>query len=88
MKKMAATYNPEEIRVGSVVRRMLAGTIPVDLIVQKIENGVIDCGWTFDLATGAEIDKDLGWGPKYGVTGSYLIGLTPESEKQDATSRN
>lgn len=33
--------------------------------------------WTFDLRTGAEIDKDLGWGPPTTeepnkVTGSYI----------------
>lgn len=33
---------------------------------------VMDLGWTFDRASGAEVDEDLQWGPKYGRTGTYL----------------
>ena len=29
-------------------------------------------GWTFCRKTGAEIDEELGWGPEFGVTGSFL----------------
>lgn len=28
--------------------------------------------WTFDRDTGVEEDEELGWGVKFGVTGSYL----------------
>ena len=72
------------MQTGDKVVRMLAGTVPMDMVVTKIENGVITCaavqpngsqfdgGWTFDEATGAEIDHELSWGPQYGATGSFL----------------
>jgi len=63
----------EHIKAGDVVTRMLAGAIPMQLNVVAVKDGVIDCGWTFDVKTGMEIDDDLGWGPKYGFTGSYLV---------------
>lgn len=44
------------------------------LKVTAIDDKLIHCGdWTFDLATGAEVDEDLGWGPD--GTGSYLQEL-------------
>jgi hypothetical protein len=30
-------------------------------------------GWTFDRKTGAEEDHEIGWGVKFGHTGSYLV---------------
>lgn len=31
------------------------------------------CGpWAFDAETGAEVDDELGWGPEYGRTGSFI----------------
>jgi hypothetical protein len=63
----------ENLKVGDVVTRMLAGTIPVRLTVSAITDRNITCGaWEFDKATGAEIDEDLGWGPPPLMTGSYL----------------
>ena len=60
--------------VGDVVTRMLAGTVPMQLKVTKIEGDLITCGWwTFDAETGAEIDEDLDWGPPPLRTGSYLV---------------
>ena len=46
----------------------------MQMTVEKVENGVISCkgGWTFDVETGAEIDDELRWGPKWGATGSML----------------
>lgn len=63
------------IEVGDTVKRMLAGKIPMDLKVTEITEDLIVTGggWTFDRRTGAEVDEDLQWGPKYGVTGSYLV---------------
>lgn len=29
--------------------------------------------WTFDKATGMEVDEGLRWGPQYGVTGTYIV---------------
>jgi len=64
------------VKPGDTVTRMLSSArIPMTLIVEKVENGVITCkgGWTFDVKTGAEIDDDLQWGPKWGATGSQLV---------------
>lgn len=74
------------LKKGDEVVRMLAGSIPCKLIVLEVRgdrvicgneliNGVdgINEGWTFDLATGAEIDDDLGWGPPPKFTGSFLV---------------
>jgi hypothetical protein len=73
-----------QVRAGDRVTRMLAGTIPQELTVTKVDKELIHCcgpdgvnwcsdgchGWTFDRATGAEVDMDLGWGA--GRTGSFL----------------
>lgn len=64
-----ANIKPEDI-----VTRMLAGTIPIELKVEKVENGIIHLygGWTFNQQTGMEIDEDLGWdGLTY--SGSFLV---------------
>ena len=67
MKKLS------EVKAGDVVYRYLAGVIEMPLNVQSVENGIIDCGGTFDQATGAEIDEDLNWGPPPKMTGSYIL---------------
>jgi hypothetical protein len=61
------------LQVGDKVNRNMAG-IPMLMTVKQIDDGVITMvgGWQFDVATGAEIDEDLCWGPKYGRTGSTL----------------
>lgn len=33
----------------------------------------IEDHWQFDRETGVEEDERLGWGMKFGVTGSYLV---------------
>lgn len=65
------------IKPGDVVERMLAFAIPCYLIVQSVENGIIDCGWTFSRETGLEIDEDI---PS---TVSYLRKVLTEEEKQE-----
>lgn len=37
------------------------------------ETFTVGLGWMFDKKTGAEIDDDLHWGPKYGRTGSFAV---------------
>lgn len=62
-----------DVKVGDVVVRWLAGTVPMELRVTSVEEGRIHCGpWIFDQATGAEIDDDLDWGPPPKMTGSVL----------------
>jgi hypothetical protein len=60
-------------RTGDVVFRMLAGEIELPLVVHVVRDGKVICGsWEFDLATGAEIDDMLDWGPPPMQTGSFL----------------
>ena len=62
------------LKVGDTVTRMLAGTIPQQLKVTEVKETSVICElWEFDRASGAEIDDYLQWGPKYGITGSFLI---------------
>lgn len=63
-----------ELRPGDMAHRMIAGgKLLVVLRVTGITDDHIICGpWVFDRTTGAEIDDDLHWGPKYGFTGTYL----------------
>lgn len=54
------------------------------LQVTEVDDELIFCGpkgtgWSFDRATGAEVDHGLGWGPMYGRTGTFLIGLADET---------
>lgn len=89
--------NFDHVRAGDIVTRMLAGTIPMNLRVAKVDDTLIYCGgesaWTFDRKTGIEVDHDLGWGPQYGVTGSYLVSVesaapreAPADEQRDDTN--
>lgn len=66
-------------KVGDTVIRLLAGQIPMELTVTKVDDELIHCGaWTFDAEMGIEVDEDLGWGPKYGFTGSYISEVKPK----------
>lgn len=49
------------IKVGDKVRRVLAGVIPMDLLVVDITDSKIVCagGWEFSRDTGIEIDEDI-----------------------------
>jgi hypothetical protein len=61
------------IKEDDTVLRLLAGRIPMRLRVSNVDDTLIYCGaWTFDRATGTEVDDDLCWGPAYGRTGSFL----------------
>ena len=43
------------------------------MLVECITETRIICagGWEFDLATGMEVDEEIGWGPG-GISGSWL----------------
>ena len=61
------------LKVGDTVTRNLAGA-PHELKVTELTPDTVVCDlWEFCRKTGAEIDEDLEWGPKYGKTGSYLM---------------
>ena len=76
------------MQVGDIVARYLGdGKKFMNMRVLRIdkEKELVHCaaidkdtgaeaalGWTFDLRTGAEVDEDLEWGPRWGITGSYI----------------
>jgi hypothetical protein len=77
-----------DLKVGDRVNRRTGYNGHLMLMeVVGVGNDLIECaavhdgktllrlGWTFDRKTGAEIDDDLKWGPKYGVTGTQLEKL-------------
>ena len=61
------------VKIGDTVTRWLGGTVPMTLRVTGISHAAIECGpYTFNRATGAEMDEDLDWGPPPKTTGSYI----------------
>lgn len=66
-----------ELQPGDKITRMLGGSIPMQLIVDKIEDNIIYAkgGWKFNQQTGCEIDEDLGWD---GVTNTGSILVYPK----------
>ena len=70
------------IKVGMRIERLLAGRVKMDLDVTGVTEQTIVCGpWVFDKKSGMEIDEDLGWGPQFGRTGSYIKGVKDEENK-------
>ncbi len=75
----------EHIKAGDIVSRVFGDVErPMKLRVTKVDDTRIHCaaidanvgGWEFDRKTGVEEDEYLGWGVRFGVTGSYLISDT------------
>lgn len=82
-----------DLKVGDKVTRMLGGKLAMPMHITKVTEDRIfavadgavnlmkdddfDEHWQFDRDTGIEEDEDLGWGTKYGVTGSFLKRITP-----------
>ena len=63
----------QDIKVGDVGTRYLAGELRLNLEVTEVTHDRIICGdWEFDRRTGAEIDDLLDWGPPPKRTGSYI----------------
>ena len=55
-----------DIQVGQTVTRLLAGCIPMELIVTEVGEKLIKCGsWEFDRESGLEVDPLLGAPPQY-----------------------
>lgn len=65
----------KDAQVGDTVTRLISSArVPMELKVTALTPDRIVCGaWEFDRATGVEEDEELGWGVKFGVTGSYLV---------------
>lgn len=67
-----------DIKPGEEVVRMLGGMVKMTLLVDHVDDNFIYVGfekggWKFCRDTGAEVDEELGWGPQFGVTGSFLV---------------
>ena len=73
--QVVPTEDFSDLKPGDTVTRMLAGTVPVVCTVEKVEDGIVYMagGWTFDQLTGIEEDEELGWGVRFGYTGSFLV---------------
>lgn len=74
--------NFEHLKRGDKVTRMLAGVIPMPMVVSAVTQKHVVCEvaddpagagirWTFSRRNGAEIDEELGWDENN--TGSYLV---------------
>lgn len=63
----------QAVAVGATVERHINGAVFMRMVVTAVDDTLIHCGpWTFDRATGAEVDHELEWGPQYGQTGSFI----------------
>lgn len=78
----------KHLKVGDRVTRLMGG-VPMLMEVTEVTDTLIICGavqkdgknifrggWSFDRETGVEEDHELGWGLKFGKTGSYLVEIT------------
>jgi hypothetical protein len=66
-----------DVKPGDTLTRCMSGEIFIPVKVTDVEEGIIYVGkpdgWRFDQVTGMEIDEELGYGPQFGITGSYLL---------------
>lgn len=66
----------DNVKIGSVVTRLLAGDVPMQLKVTFVDDSYIYCGgWKFLKSNGAEVDEQLGW-DGVNITGSVLTGIS------------
>jgi len=84
MKSVTNLGDFSDVKVGDIVIRLLAGTVAMKLNVVKVDDKLIyavapdgpqNDPWTFDRKCGLEEDEVLGWGIKFGATGSYLVSV-------------
>jgi hypothetical protein len=63
MGMMAIDPGISSVKVGDAVERFMGSDeLLMKLKVTAVTENTIVCGaWTFDKATGGEIDEDLGW---------------------------
>lgn len=73
-------------KVGDAVVRNMGGVIMTFMVTEVTEDKIICGWWTFDKATGAEIDEDLNWGPPPLSTGSYITAPNQSVEKNGKVS--
>lgn len=78
--KARAPYDPTTIAVGDTVIRILGRVVEMPLRVTELDDETVTCGWwTFDRATGAEVDEELGWSTE--GTGSILKFVTTDGDQ-------
>jgi hypothetical protein len=71
-----------DVKIGDIVVRNLAG-VEMTLKVTALTDKYIICGgdekdhsgWWFDRETGIEEDEEIGWGVRFGRSGSFLVGF-------------
>lgn len=73
--KLSPHENFLNVKPGDIVQRVMAEEIPMRLEVELVTENLIVTkgGWTFDRQTGIEEDPEIGWGIKFGITGSRLV---------------
>lgn len=73
-KDLALKYGKlSQLKAGDTIDRIMGPGLVVPLIISKIDEKLIHCGpWKFDKLSGAEVDEELGWGPEFGQTGSWI----------------
>jgi len=93
----------EGVKVGDTIVRLMSNQeLELELVVTEVEDTQVICGsWVFDIATGAEIDEGLDWGPPpdYDHTGSvaqvkddeqpeldYVITCEPVCDKEELSA--
>ena len=74
----------KHLKVGDRVTRFVGqGVVMMQMEVIQVNETTMECahivdehlvklGWNFDRESGAEEDDSLGWGVKYGHTGTYI----------------
>ncbi len=72
----------DEVQVGDTVFRSFVAGDPIRVTVTAVDDhfiyvGTVPDGWKFDRTTGAEVDGELGWGPDFGGTGSFIVPVEP-----------
>ncbi|MBA2960511.1 MULTISPECIES: hypothetical protein [Ramlibacter] len=73
------SVNLSDVSVGDTLTRMLGGTFPMLLRVTRTDDMHVYCAtpdgrdeWVFERAGGLEYDPELGWGSRFGITGSFI----------------
>lgn len=75
------TVSTMDVKVGDSVGREDKDGKLLWLTVTEVTNTAIFCNrWEFDRETGAEVDHDLQWGPKYGKTGGRITRIKQAME--------
>jgi hypothetical protein len=82
-----------DVKVGDKLIRKLGGKVGMTMLVKSVNDKTFACNaldpklgevggadgeWEFDRRTGVEEDHELGWGVKFGATGSFIESKVEE----------